>query len=205
MKILATSLAIMAMLLIGCAEHSGNTPMPPVPDNTSNNTILPSETPVPDNTSDSDITLPDKSPVPSDTPDSSVVLPAEEPPEDRTWVSPGKVNIGNFHPGARAEFPVTIHNGKDTKATFNVAYRYPDHVATGYVKPPEQVQDWVIIADMTPVLMPKETKDVLVVLEMPEEAKVEDKKWEFWVSVIDMSQKGTVKTELCVRTLVDMR
>lgn len=34
-----------------------------------------------------------------------------EPPKDVTWISPAKVMIGNFHAGARAEYPITIHNG----------------------------------------------------------------------------------------------
>ena len=134
----------------------------------------------------------------------SVILP-ENPPMDRTWVSPGKVQIGNYYPGGRAEYSVTIHNGKDTSTEFSVSYRYPDNVATGYDKPPLEAQDWIIIADMTPILMPKETRDVLVALTMPKEAKVESKKWEFWISVIDMAQTGTIRTELCVRTLIDMR
>ena len=135
---------------------------------------------------------------------SGVVLPGE-PPADRTWISPGKVNIGNFYPGARAEYPITIHNGADTKTSFSVTYRYPDHVGEGYVKPPLEVQDWVIIADSTPVLMPKETRDILVVLEMPKDSKVFAPKWEFWISVIDTSQVGMVVTELCSRWLVAMR
>lgn len=128
-----------------------------------------------------------------------------EPPADRTWVSPGKVNIGNYYPGGRAEYPISIHNGKDTVCSFSVMYRYPDNVATGYDKPPFEAQDWIIIADTTPILAPKETRDVLITLAIPKEAKIESKQWEFWISVVDTTQKGTVKTELCVRWLVSMR
>lgn len=39
-------------------------------------------------------------------------LPADwSPPEQEMWISPGKVEIGNFYPGARAEWEITIHNG----------------------------------------------------------------------------------------------
>lgn len=178
MRKLAISLVILAMMLTSCIGYSE-----------------PAEVPAPETP------VPETQPPPDTT---EVVLPGE-PPADRTWVSPGKVNIGNFYPGARAEYPVTIHNGNDTVATFSVIYRHPDHVATGYAKPPPEAQDWVIIADSTPILMPKETRDVLVVLAMPEEVKIESNKWEFWISVMDMSQTGTVRTELCIRWLVDMQ
>jgi hypothetical protein len=140
-------------------------------------------------------------PVPNQT---EVVLP-KDPPMDKTWVSPGKIEISNFYPGARAEYPITIHNGKDTETLFSVAYRYPDNVATGYDKPNYEAQDWVMVVDTTPILAPKETRDILVVLSMPKEAKIDSDKWEFWISVMDMTQKGQIRTELCVRWLISMR
>lgn len=124
---------------------------------------------------------------------------------DRTWISPGKVHVGNFYPGARAEWSLSVHNGKDTATSFAITYRYPDHVGEGYVKPAVGVQDWVIIADPTPVLAPKETREILVVLAMPEDAVVFAPKWEFWISVMDTTQVGMVQTELCSRWLVTMR
>jgi len=134
--------------------------------------------------------------------------PAEEstgePPIDRTWISPGKVMVGNFYPGARAEWNLTIHNGKDTPADFAVSYRVPDYVAEGFEKAPPEAQDWVIIADPTPVLAPKETKDILVFLDMPKTAKIESKKWEFWIAVMEQTG-GMVVTEMCSRWLVSMR
>jgi len=194
MKILAVSLVAIVMLLSGCVGYieseAPSTPMPPAP--------VP-ETPMPE------APVPEQPVEAIDQIDQTEVVLPDEPPINRTWVSPGKVNIGNFYPGARAEYPMTIHNGNDTNASFAVVYRYPDHVATGYVKPPIEAQDWVIIADSTPILMPKETRDVLIVLAMPEDANINDKKWEFWISIMDTTQTGNVKTELCVRWLVDMR
>lgn len=129
------------------------------------------------------------------------------PPElyDRTWISPGKVIIGNFYPGARAEYPVTVHNGNEASCSFTITCRPADHVDEPYVKAPSEVQDWVMIVDPTPVLAPKETKDILVTLEMPEDVEVFAPQWEFWVSVIDTTQGGVVRTELCSRWLVSMR
>ena len=95
----------------------------------------------------------------------------EPPPElnEQTWISPGKVEVGRFHPGARAEWPLIIHNGKSEPAQFEVRYREPTSVDEGHIKAPGVVQDWVIIADPTPLLDAFETREVLVVLEMPEE------------------------------------
>jgi len=156
----------------------------------------------PVDSSDNYSTLPAVTSTP--TPTSDAVL-SGEPPADRTWISPGKVNIDNYYAGGKAEYPITIHNGNDSVATFSVAYRYPDRVAEGYSMPIAEAQDWIIIADSTPVLMPKETKDIRITLGMPKNAKVDSNKWEFWIAVKDTTQVGFVQTELCSRWLVSMR
>ncbi|GAG79299.1 unnamed protein product, partial [marine sediment metagenome] len=72
--------------------------------------------------------LPSQQPSASDTlpqPDAVSTLPASqevnpqegEPPTDKTWISPGKVNVGNFYAGARAEWPLLIHNGSNGERT----------------------------------------------------------------------------------------
>jgi len=140
-------------------------------------------------------------------PSSTVVQPLEPPPElyDKTWISPGKVEVGNFFPGARAEYPITIHNGKDEPAQFEVRYREPGSAEEGYIKAPSIVQDWVIIADPTPVLEAFETREVLIAVVMPEDAESPAPKWEFWIAVKDVTQTGMVQTELACRWLVSMR
>ena len=141
---------------------------------------------------------------PSAAPDGGTTILPDEPPIDRTWISPGKVQVGNFYPGARAEWNLLVHNGKDTAASFLISYRYPDHVGDGYAKPTTEVQDWIIIADPTPILAPKETREILIVLEMPKDATAPGKLWEFWISVKE-SQTTFIQTELCSRWLVSMR
>ena len=192
MKILVICLVAIAMLLSGCIGYAEPEPEYILPEPTP-------EAPIPEQPVETSV--PEQ---PTETYNQTGVVLPDEPPIDRTWVSPGKVNVSNFYPGARAEYPMTIHNGNDTDTSFIVLYRYPDHVTTGYAKPPVEAQDWVIVADSTPVLMPFETRDVLITLAMPEDANINDKKWEFWISVMDATQ-GQVKTELCVRWLVDMR
>lgn len=135
----------------------------------------------------------------------STTLVGDEPPQDMTWISPGKVIVGNFYPGATAEYPITVHNGNDYATSFSVTYRYPDNVGEGYSKPSSEVQDWVIIADMTPILQPYETRDIMVTLSMPEDAIVFAEQWEFWVSVSDTTQTGMVTTAMASRWLISMR
>ena len=153
------------------------------------------------------VTYPDDPPAIPQTPtftNGAIQDAGSQPPDDMNWISPGKVNVTNFYPGARAEYPVTVHNGNDTACSFAVGYRYPDHAGDDWMLPDIDVQDWVIVADATPLLAPKETRDILVTLKMPEDADIFAPQWEFWISVMDMSQ-GMVKTELCVRWLVTMR
>lgn len=128
----------------------------------------------------------------------------EKAHQDRTWISPGKVQIGNFHAGAQAEWPLTIHNGNDYAASFATKYRVPNKVEEGYAYAPIEARDWVIIADPTPVLMPKETREILITVAMPNGA-IAPNKWEFWISVKDTTQAGMVITELCSRWLVSHR
>ena len=86
---------------------------------------------------------------------------------------------------------------------FAVYYRYPNRVAEGYSYPDDKTDDWVIIADATPVLAPKETRDILIAVELPEGTVTPDR-WEFWIAVMEKGQ-GSVQTEMCSRWLVSMR
>jgi hypothetical protein len=140
------------------------------------------------------------------TPSGPVIEEPQPGPElyDQVWISPGKVNVNHFFPGARAEYPLTIHNGNDQTAEFSITYREANSPAEGYVAAPAEAQDWVIIADPTPVLSAKETKKVLIAVDMPEDATA-PKKWEFQVVVKDTSQTAMVQTELACRWLVTMK
>jgi hypothetical protein len=139
-------------------------------------------------------------------PSSPVIEKPQPSPElyDEVWISPGKVNVGHFYAGARAEYPLTIHNGNDQSTEFSITYREASSPDEDYNQAPDGAQDWVIIADPTPVLAAKETKEVLIALEMPKDATAPEK-WEFRVVVKDASQTGMVQTELACRWLVTMK
>lgn len=140
-------------------------------------------------------------------PSSAPVIEKPNPsPElyDKVWISPSKVMVGHFYPGARAEYPLTIHNGHDQQAEFSITYRVPGEAAEDYVTAPDAAQDWIIIADPAPVIAAKGNKDVLIAVVMPEGAEA-PKRWEFWVVVKDETQTGMVQTELACRWLVTMK
>lgn len=138
-----------------------------------------------------------------------VGTPADAP-MDNTWISPGKVWIGDepgreFYPGARAEWPITIHNGKDKPVTFLITSRAPARTLDGYARAPSGFEGWIGVANLSPELQAKETRDILVVLEIPKGVKVDEDKWEFWIVVRDTEQAGMVQVELAIRWLVSMR
>lgn len=197
---------------------------------------------------------------------------------DNTWMSPAEVDIGNFYPGARAEWEMRIHNGNkfttekysvttdpgettvpiklkqrlqdgnianvtilasdnsrdkleaigykdgalivqgfspnDARiivityrfmAQFMVKFSVPSNTKEGFVSATSEAQDWVIIVDATPVLAPKETRNIMVALEIPKDAKVPFSRWEFWIIAYDTSQSGQVTTQLASRWCVTMR
>jgi len=128
------------------------------------------------------------------------------PPElyDKTWISPAKVEVGNFYPGARAEYTISLHNGSAEPAEFSVSYRVSDNITDSYEPAPAAAQDWVIIADPAPALAAKETREVLIAVEMPEDTQAPPK-WEFWIVAKDVTQTGMVQTELACRWLVTMK
>ena len=50
--------------------------------------------------------------------------------EDKTWLSPGKIQISNLSPGSSVKQDLEIHNGNDYETKFKVYYRTPDYVET---------------------------------------------------------------------------
>lgn len=201
-RYVVSMLVILPLLLTGCFYEEEIQPELPFGDDTGQPSYTPYEEPVPE---------PEPAPTPIPEPVNNTPTPNpitqsdQQPPDNMNWISPGKVMVGNFHAGGRAEYPITIHNGNATATEFAIYYRIPDHVPEDITKAPDIVQDWVIVADPTPVLAPYETRDILVALEMPVDAQDPAPKWEFWVGVKDNSQEGMVQTELCVRWIVSMR
>jgi hypothetical protein len=125
------------------------------------------------------------------------------PDDSKTWLSPGKIQIGNLLPGNSAKQKITIHNGSEAAATFLVYYRIPDYVEDSFVVAPTDARGWVTIEEDAPVLAPRETREIEIVLDLPDETQTPER-WEFWVGVRE-DKAGSLTTELCRRWLVTMR
>ncbi len=123
---------------------------------------------------------------------------------NQSWISPAEVKVSNYYAGAQAEWNIKIHNGKDVLTSYRISYREPGKLREGYLAAPENAQDWIIISDEALVFAPKETKEILITLSIPKGTVVTDKKWEFWVSVIEQGQ-GNIETEMCSRWLISMK
>jgi hypothetical protein len=124
-------------------------------------------------------------------------------PADKTWLSPGKIQFSNVVPGKSITQKITIHNGRESNAAFLVYYRIPDYVENNYVVAPAEASDWIKIGEASPVFAPRETKEVQVVLEVPDGAQTPER-WELWVGVKE-NTANMVTTELCSRWLITMR
>jgi hypothetical protein len=124
-------------------------------------------------------------------------------PDGKTWLAPGKIQLSNVSPGKSITQSLTIHNGGDVTTTFSVYYRTPDYVADNFVTAPEDSQEWISIGETSPVLAPQETKEIQVILEIPEDSET-PKRWEFWIGVKAQGENA-LTAEFCSRWLVAMR
>ena len=202
-KLISIVLVVVLLLLAGCSNSNGVST--PEAEGTELHEVAGPGAEAPEATS-----VPVPTPTPTSTapelPEDAVSIDSDiKPPEDTTWISPGKVFIEGLFPGARAEWTLSVHNGNDEDAPFLVTYKEPSHVEEGYDLPLAECPDWLVITETTPVLAPKETRDILIALDIPEDATISMDNWELWVSVKDASQEGTVQTQLASRVLVSMQ
>jgi hypothetical protein len=122
---------------------------------------------------------------------------------DSTWLSPGKIQINNLHPGSRIEQKIKIHNGNKSAAKFSVYYRIPDYVENDYTIAPDDAGNWISIEDSSPVLEPRDTKEIRIGLDLPDDVQLPER-WEFWIGAKE--DKGNMlATELCSRWLIRMK
>lgn len=121
------------------------------------------------------------------------------------WITPGKVNIGNLFPGAQAEWNLRIHNDRNESVSFAVVNRSPDYTEKGYISLPYK---WMTIetdVDGLITIAPRSVRSVPVVVKFDPRDKPYFKKYETWISVMDTSQTGMIKTELCSRWFIDIQ
>jgi hypothetical protein len=123
-------------------------------------------------------------------------------PVDKTWLSPGKVNISNLKPGSIARQEITIHNGNKIEAEFSVYYRIPDYVEAGFVPAPVEALDWIMIGEKSFSLEAGQTIKVEVELKLPDDTQFPEH-WELWIGCKE-NIKSSLTTELCSRWLITM-
>ena len=124
------------------------------------------------------------------------------PLDDKTWLSPGKIEVSNFQPGKSTSQKITLHNGSKATVQYTMYYRTPDYVEQGFDAAPIDAQSWVTIIDQNPVLTSGETREIMVTLKLPSEAKTMSH-WEFWIGVRAAKETG-LTAELCSRWLISM-
>lgn len=132
------------------------------------------------------------------------IIEGYTPPVDINWLYPSSVDISNFHYGARAEYEIMVHNGSVDTVIFSLSVRPADTPSQGFEKAPFAFFDWVKVQPKEIRMAPKSTEKVLISLQMTSEYTVPSK-WEFWLAVIDNSQVGMLRTELCERWRVSMK
>lgn len=84
---------------------------------------------------------------------------------------------------------------------FAITVRLPDHCRKGYTPIDGEALSYVIV-DATVSLQGRETLDVPIVLNVPEDIKIGDKPFEFWVTVMD-ANPGMIGTEMAQRWLIN--
>ena len=125
-------------------------------------------------------------------------------PDDVTWISPGKVEVSRFHPGAEADHLVSIHNGDTSDKEFKVFVQSPSRARDGYTPATPEMLSWAHIDSSVVSVTGCSTVDVPVTLLMPENTEAPDQ-WEFWVVCADNDPSGIIVTQLASRWLVEMR
>jgi hypothetical protein len=122
---------------------------------------------------------------------------------DKTWLSPGKIQVSSVLPGNRIEQSITIHNGSEVATTFLIYYRTPDYVEDHFVIAPVDTINWIKIDQGSVLLAPKEKKEIPVILDLPDDAETPER-WEFWIGVKPKGE-NTLTAELCSRWLISMK
>lgn len=122
--------------------------------------------------------------------------------KDVVWLNPGTVEITNLYSGAKGEYYLQVHNPKTITSQFSIYRKVPTSTKEGFVALPEQYYNWIIISTPTIDIPAQSVSKVLVTIKMPDKDKVTGKKYETWIGVMDNSQTGMVRTEICSRWLI---
>jgi hypothetical protein len=124
-------------------------------------------------------------------------------PENKTWLSPGKVSINNLSAGRSVKQKIRIHNGGKNGDVFALYYRTPDYVEKGFTAAPEEARHWITFGNESPRAGPGETQEIEITLALPTGAETPER-WEFWLAARE-KKTDSLNMELCSRWLITMR
>lgn len=124
---------------------------------------------------------------------------------ENTWIYPAKVEVTGLYPEARAEEVLSIHNGGSWESQFSVYYEDLPRADNKWQVAPGEVKNWVSINNTSPVIAPDGIADILIVLEVPEDAKTTVDHFGFLVIVEEGGQPGVVHVRYGLKWLVNMR
>ena len=134
---------------------------------------------------------------------SACATPPTSEPVDKTWLSPGKMQISGVSPGEHVQQSITLHNGSEIAATFHIYYRTPDYVEDEFETAPVDAPNWITIEQESVSLAPKEKQEISIILDLPSDIQIPER-WEFWIGV-KPKEKNTLTAELCSRWLITMK
>lgn len=127
-------------------------------------------------------------------------------------ITPTIVTVKNMKPGDEADYWIQISNSTAQVRKFKVTATIPDNVSLdktssdwGFVKATQDSLAWVTVVDGAPLVPAGKTVQVPVVLQIPPGIKVSDKKWEFWITVIEDGIGGNVVYSQNCRWLINMQ
>jgi hypothetical protein len=122
-----------------------------------------------------------------------------------TWLNPGKVNIDGLYSGASGEYKIKIHNAKTIPITFSVYSREAATTTEGYTKLPPEFNRWISITPSSITIPAQSIGEVLVTVKVGLRDRVINKKYEFWIGVMEASQTGVIRSEICSRWMLTTR
>ena len=118
------------------------------------------------------------------------------------WINPGKVTIANLSPGAQAEWSIRIHNEHDESADYSVYVKTPDYTYKGFETLPKMFYRWITVSHKKLTIAPQSTGEDLITVKMDKADIAPGRNYEIWIGVLDLSQTGMIRTELCSRWFI---
>ena len=151
------------------------------------------------------------------------VINMQTPQEIYDIAIPTKVTIGStlselgeikfsvgYRKGETIIVKMPVYNGKERWIVCGVYYKRPPFEGNGFAIAPIEASNWVKVARNGELLVPPRnwkqgTSWINITFCIPEEVDEVPEKWEFQITVRDITQVGQVQTALSARFLIAMK